>query len=455
MNEIRRMGFYDDENTLLVGFELNDGQWYLDQPFGVKSQSGIGVVKQSLGITQFGDAGLLRHLMVKLEGVLEDAAALVANRARPGFIWFHWSTDGEATKRTLVYGGEIDIMAGADATANIMNEVMQAEVQFTRHSAWENLQAELIDATGVSTLGGQVTIAPEGTLPGRISKLEIGSYSGAASERLWVGVRERGFGTADFVSVWNATDGAESAGTMEADGWEHDFALDETAILGGVRAQDVVADASVVDFRHFLGTYLILCQLQAASGDEFFVNVGNGSSFGADFGAVLNYQSSGAYVTGDGADELVELGIVQLPSIGNKTTLDNDTLKNLALGVRATCLAGSTRTLTVKKLVLIPAAHMLRSNSVYLAALNSVFHHTTPDDRAVTYGKFNTSVRSDVDAANVDFYAPREGGVLVVAFAPEGGAVSGATCAVDVEIVRRWRSYRSGPEARMYWVQDE
>lgn len=453
----------DDDGTTLL--DMEGGDFYTDAPYEDRGAlPGEQTVPVSIPLVRITDRDGIRRDVNHLQQVLTNARLYHSDPLQSGWTWLEWITPGEDDKRALVYGGSIALpgesrIGGAMLRTPRSNPVVAVD----RHRYWETPTPEFVLATNVSLLGGTVALSGEGTADSRIGTLTISllterPYSiPAGPHNVWAGIRPTYAGTGSFEPTWDLLSGTLGSNTTSQSDGE---AVGGTAARVAFSALNTDANRVYVKVGdilgsnedHMIGRYRVLLRYKlngTTSQAAIRLRSGVGNISDPADGIANPRVFVTPYALSSTAFDLVDLGVINIPWLGNKLGWGADQVAECALAIDAELLAGTPASdyLWLDTITLIPADRFLYAEGVRYDDVFYTAVHTLPNDdthAVVRYvPAFGDTPLSMADLSMQNFTVPREGGVLVIATTTLGiGQDKDRDIDIDLDLYRRWTMYR-------------
>lgn len=450
----------DDDGNPLVYFDGE--QFWIGEPFDVRGpRPGELLMRDEFSLTRIADKDLIRRDVTYLENVLEDASQYITNEQMPGWVWYHWQTLGEEMKRALVYGGLVRLPGrGRMRSPNMHADTSEPNLEIDRHRFFESPGSRAISDSGLSIIGGMVTFDGQGTADSRAASLKITRANSSLDTltRIWAGFRELNEGVSGFQPIWDLHDGtvgyanSDSAKISDSNAYGGHTVEVSFASVGDEysRCYETILQAyGGADQSHARGKYLVLLRWSGTTSSEFAIRMAIDIAASND---QLRFTER-KYVLGQGTGtyDVLPLGIIDIPPMGGKRVWNDDSLDGLRFSLYAELVTGSVgNDLRLNTLTFIPVGRDLKSEDAnILYGFFKADIECLPTDRftGVAASLVDEDVAAEIGVSGANFYAPRGGGMLVVACAGAASQVDDGTMDIDLELVDRWRTYRRGGEA--------
>lgn len=407
----------------------------------------------------------IRSTAGSIDRLFEEAAAYSNSLYRSDPVWLVWAAEGETTKRSLVYEGDVMFTSNERQTPNQGTVGASGAIALRRHPAWEATSGTSITAgTAIVGWGGTAVLpATTGTYPSRISDFTITPTSGTATTILigtvWAGIRPQANGYTGFVPYWAANLGTLLGGrdaTLVAD----TYATGGTAVqithatnpelLERFHIPLSAVSSGTTNYDDMAGEYLVLGRMRTiGASDAFRLQLRHGFS---------TYQLAtivtDSYRTGGTLYTYQELGNVTVPPTGNR---DAVVTGSGAMGdysiVLSTERLSTGGTLLVDGFVFIPNTHMVYLEQCWLLNVSNltVKGYTGPDDTQYAVNSAGAPASwYTLNPTFTNWQYPVGGGILVMAMEadtsfPNALAYSrlNEQVQVDMTFYHRWRGYRA------------
>ena len=314
-----------------------------------------------------------------------------------------------------------------------------------KRKVWENTSSTSVNKTSLSVTGGTASIGNDvGTLNQRIERMTIVANS-VAKSKYWIGIRPTYKGVADFDPVWECEDGTNHLAdtTDEADGGASGGNLVRIAFTSetvltkrfSINIDDVIG---ANDYTHFVGKYQILCRCKVdASGTQVRLQLRSGLFYSTD---EVDTVVQDTIVDGQTEWNLIELGEVQFPPMGNRDDYADNKLKYATLGIWAERLSGSG-TVDLDVFILMPSEHLFTCTSLDQITSSGPEAYVTPLDNKYAVGSV-AGFWGNAEYNMPNWEYPIGGGIMVTA-AEAAVHNLGGTLDVTLYLRPRWQSYRA------------
>lgn len=416
-----------------------------------------------------------------IELALEKARLWRNDPIRYEPIWYKCRPDGAQALRYLIVGGYFQVIPMPGIDWQINSRLRRADLTMYLHKAPPEGNTERyigtlpdylsgggthsmapapptvpafgVGGAGLSTIGGALSIAGNGTRPGRIQVMALDADSGltgAAITKVWAGIKPLHFeagGATDFDPVQSFIATPASPFTNGTGGAGIDsYVYSELDYNGGAWGNAVQASiGGADDLRHYYGRYVALLRykITAESGTDPVIRARLQYAASQDYYTEAVYLDNLAVMSTFG---VVDMGIIQVPAGTGRVPL-GATGASQTIRIQANMLtSGDTATVQFCRLVLIPYPIFCRLGAAAIQYFvgtpdtsysTDIYTHADDSYEAITRGV--TYARSGDAQANVqpEWYMPVEGGILVVAGAYSLG--SWPDQALDVGMILRDR----------------
>jgi hypothetical protein len=447
----------DDNGNRLMDLAGND--WFAVEEWDLRGpRPGEVTLRESLPLVGLFNLEEARFQITELEKVL-DLAARNARAPRPDeLIWWYFGTPGEMAKRALVYSGLVSAPAYGRMRSGMMRGgAAEILLEMTRGAYWESAALDAFATSGLNyTLGTVLPITPGGTADGRVDLLRVTGLSAGPNTRLWAGFREMGYGIDDFKPIWDLYDGTNYGGAFgsttrisDANGWGgHTVAADHGTLNSrNLRIQLSLDDiVGAGDARHMVGRYLLLLRWSGTNNSVFAITAAQRTANTVFFPPLFHEKQ---FVTGAGTGtyDLLPLAVVDLPQLaGARGEWTAAQLAQSLVEIHTEMLSGTAGdVLRLNTITAVPVSRSLRANEVYTDGVYQARISCLPSE---LWTGWNASAATTfpgggVELAASNFYAPPEGGVLVAALARQTSHVAADQMVLQLDLARRWRTYRS------------
>lgn len=355
--------------------------------------------------------------------------------------------DEGGARRALVYDVYLDIKNEGNSSRVLNQAQVYGELVIVRGAAWESPDYEVITAAGQLTHGGTLDVSVKGTLPGRIARLLIDNPTQTTSV-IWMGIREEGLGTANFVPFVECEDGTMGTDTAAAvvaaasDGnvASCTFATVETMTT---RLTVKLSDFTGSNYEHMFGEYVVLLGYMMQDADSVVrVKISGGAVVSST--PILAATTSTFVAT-------TEIGRVRIPLQSVRGNTSEVSFADIFFNVDAEILdySGSPGVLQLDYICLIPAWHMVKMPLLTFGSDRRIMFYTHENGEQIairtdTTGAIISTTLPFLEIAPVDFYLPP--GESVMVFLANRGVVGGideaATMDFTIHYYPRYESYR-------------
>jgi len=365
--------------------------------------------------------------------------------------WLEWNVDGESAKRALImpeWALSRVIKHGINPLMN-QGELNVQRLIFNRHPLNESVAASSASNTGLSSIGGNLTITNDGTWPSRIASITFENNSSAGTyKKIWAGIRPIYEGVSSFEEVWESEDGtigtdttvtadtpASGGSTMKCT-----FATATLAERYTIRASDVLLSGDALQ----KGKYLILLRYRSSVSSS--ATYGIQLKLGYDGGANFEEKDEIFVTTADTNYHFVELGTVSFPPGDERNRVATDMLL-AQFKFWAERLDG-TANLYFDCHIMMPATHSLFLDDCDIDNTGeAVIHYTAEDDDQTQAISFDSgpSIKRQAQASPNNWSIPigeTTGGHLVICAERDDSSIKADTVDVTVSYHNRWLSYR-------------
>lgn len=425
------------------GFELDDYESAL--PYDPIVESLLLVADVSSDASR--DLSDLRALTIELQAMRRKAKAWRDDPLQSESIWWHWNTEGESEKRSLVHRIEYSLPAGFMSVTK--HDQMVVELTVVHHPAYEPLTAaiETLTTSTSDAFGHTAELPALGDIEGRISSVEIAASSGNGTAEIWMGVKPYGAGISGFINIWELESGTEYTDTSSgavtgASGGNAitcTFATDESLTK---RSLVLMRDFATTNLDHNRGTFLWLLRYKA-EGDGVSYHLRLNQSHLQDKAI---QPISEIYLAGEASPNwhIVPFGVATMPFGMGRDGLPVADLTFLWSGftIDAARINGSSGDdLILDCLIPIPMAHHLHvQNAIPTVTPGYTYVKTFEDDGVMGY---STQGRNPITGfvhpsppAPINWHTPAEGGLLVAAGTEQDGAI--ANLQIRLNQIPRW-----------------
>lgn len=377
-----------------------------------------------------------------------------SNESEPCYL--NWAAEGETVRRTVVHDIWTETLAGDVITPMLGRDVAVVRIAVLHSPIFEETASVNPTQTGISTTGGTWSIGNDGgSYPQRISVLKLDSASVGDLSKFWIGIRKLRYGTAGFISTWQAEDGtnildaADTADGGASGGSKVTISFATSAAMAkrfALRWDQVQTSPTVKD--DIIGTYLMLARCKLSAGTvEVAIDMRHGwAGFsGAETSIGVTYLSA---VTDSNLTNwnLIPLGVVQIPPTGNRDSRAslNDEIGNYHLVLYAERLSASG-SLDVDCFLMIPAEHLAVIDGAQVGSTGGPLTiYSSQDEVQYALGRTAASGNfGNVEYEFDNFVYPIGGGLLVLAAQGASEHLLSRTCDLDLTLKKRWLSYRS------------
>lgn len=379
-----------------------------------------------------------------LDLLIYKARLYAKNSLSSEAVWLYWNTDGETAKRALVVDGSTEILSDEIYSPLMGIDSIKLAVALKR-KVWENTSYTNVGTTGLSVTGGTWLIGNDaGTENQRIEGAFL--YVKTVDKvKFWAGIRPLYEGATDFDPLWECEDGTNYIDASDvADGGasggnkvQISFSTATLAKRFSVTVDNVIGAG---DHTHFVGKYQVLARCKVNAGTtQVRVQLRSGFFYLFDTETVVQ----DTIIDGQTGWNLVDLGEVQFPPMGNRDGRPDSQLEFMALTIWAERLSVAG-TLDMDALILIPSEHLFTCETSAGSLIDyGPEAYVTPTDERYAVARNNLSYWG-----NVDYHLPPSweypigGGVMVVAAEGSTHTLTG-TLNVSLWLVPRWQSYRA------------
>jgi hypothetical protein len=415
---------------------------------GLSMQTSRGLIWDTLQLQSVATAANLRTTKASLDLLLDQARKYHLRPIEKNPVWLYYRSDGEGSKRALIYDGETQLPSGDGLLGPLLTtQGVNLTLALERSNYWEADTAATPSTTAVTLFGGQWSIGNDaGQADQRISRLQISHNSGGSADRLWCGIRPTRNGTAGFVSIWEAEDGinvtdasdsadATASGSSKVhitfstdDSLASRFSLDWGSVVGS-NPDDII------------GEYLVLARMKVdSSGTEVSVQLRDGWGNADETGIV-----GGVYISGSTNWTIFELGHVIIPPTGNRENRagTGTVIEDYRLSLYAERISASG-TLDVDCFILIPSEHFFYADKCSLsAATGALSIYTGPDGYQYALQVASGGVHQNIRYSLNDWYYPVGGGLLVMCYdLTSSGSTLTQTVDLSAELYPRYEMFK-------------
>lgn len=384
-----------------------------------------------------------RSEMAKLGRLIHRARNIVKDELSSKTVWLEWVSEGEPVKRSRVVDGSIEILADGIYSPLMGVDSIKVTLALKRKNSWENTAYTTASTEGLSVTGGKWLIGNDaGNLPQRIRRLNI-STNTVLKTKYWVGIRPIYQGTTDFDPLWECEDGTNYTDASDVgDGGASGGNLVRVSFSGTptlakrfkTSVNDVLGGGNA---NHFIGKYQVLCRCRVDAGNtQARIQLRSGFFYSAH---ELETVIQDTVIDGQTTWNLVELGEVQFPSMGNRDGLASGQLFTTTLAIFAERLSAGG-TIDFDAFILIPSEYFFSCESLDegVGSGPTVYKNSLGDQFVV--GRTST-VWSNIDYSITNWEYPLGGGLLVCAAEGSSHTLTG-TLDIDVHLYPQWQTYR-------------
>lgn len=380
----------------------------------------------------------------KLDALLHRARLYAKNSLSSDAVWLYWNADGETAKRSLVLDGSTEILSDEIYSPLMGIDSIKVAVALKRMPFWENTSYTTVNKTSLSVTGGIASIANDaGTLNQRIEAAFIVAKT-VAKNKFWIGIRPYygAPGGGEFEPLWECEDGTNYIDASDvADGGasggnkvQISFATATLAKRFSVTVDDVIG---IGDHRDFVGKYLVLARCKVNAGStQVRIQLRSGFFYLVDTETVVQ----DTIIDGQTGWNLVELGEVQFPPMGNRDGRADEQIEFASLTIWAERLSVAG-TLDMDALILIPSEHLFKCSATGLVIDGGPEAYVTPIDDNYAVGN-SAGYWGNLDFNMSNWEYPLGGGIIVTAAEDNTHTLTG-TLNVTLYLVPRWQSYRA------------
>lgn len=331
--------------------------------------------------------------------------------------------------------------------------LQQYNLGVTRMPAWENTSASTLGGSEISGNGGTVSYTIAGDAHARVAQVK--TTSGIEITDLWYGVKSDRYGVnpANFVPFWPLYQSAVTAADIST-------ASDSTAQAGtrvqcdfsSVTTMRHIASPTVTDvmgsnYSDQRGKYNVLLRAMTSVLGDLKVNVriGVGYRVSAAYSAFsyLPRTQIGGFAAPPGWVNY-PLGVVSIPPVGGFST---EGLSRVCLSVQAEKVSGTSGSLYLDGLFLIPAEHNIHThhNNFLIGATVESRIMTRPDQKkyAIKYSNSNDYIDDSSPPDDEAWSIPSGSGVIVCVSGWTGGIQSAASTVKITPTFTVYPSYSS------------
>lgn len=378
-----------------------------------------------------------------LDLLLKEARIYATNELSSNPVWLYWNADGESQKRSLVLDGSTEILSD-DIWSPLMGiNSIKVKLAIKRKPFWEATSTTSASTTGLSVTGGEWTIGNNaGTEDQRIEEAYF-TIRTTAKQRIWAGIRPIYEGVGDFDPLWECEDGTNYVdATDTADGTASggnkvtiSFVAATLSRRFSVSIDDVIG---IGDANHFVGKYQVIgrCKVDSVN-TQVRVQLRSGYFYLITTETIVQ----DTIIDGQTSWDLVELGEVQFPPMGNRDGREADQLDYMSLTIWAERLSGSG-TLDFDCLILIPSEHYFYGEATSLVADDLFEAYVSNNDDFYAVGN-GIGAWGNIDFNMPNWKYPIGGGHMVVAAAEASSHTLTGTVDVLLKLLPRWHSYRA------------
>ena len=458
MPDSLRFEIYDEVNGvgttydfLTAGLKPVTGTWRADKRNNRVMYTVLLVAKDT--------AANIRDTVNDLEDMLFQANLFIRDALEEESVWYRVQTDGESVKRALVYDFLLEPTDTAAFEIHLEHEAALYALNFTTDAAFEEAVSQYeLSPADLSVLGGTWDLTAEitgGREDGRIAVFSAKSrVDDVDFAKMWVGIRPGRFpaGTGDFEPVFDVTDYAVTGITSGSDTNASGGAYRNVSFSGG-EALDFkfsnLLGGKTSDWTYYRGRYLVLFRAKVSnSTTTCSVRVSTSFFEPALSEPILLGQTT--YISSDDW-HLYELGEIDIPPGRVHSKLD---LEFFRVNIEAGRIAGSGN-LHADCFILIPSHHLFVWDGASFGADTALRTPITeakvfsfPDFALEAYAAdMNGTIRMGTVMAlatpgGKNWRWPIDGGFVVVAAERADGHVIADEMQLDIEVYRRWTTYR-------------
>lgn len=436
--------------SLLTGMEIARS--------GFSYKTDADLVWTTFDLVSSQEDGVFRQQIHMLDRLKDVAGRYASDKTVSDPVYMLWAADAEIVRRAVVYDMSFEIMTEEGLNALLGKDAAKVRLAVQHSPFWEDTTVSNYAGT-VHSYGGTIGLTLSDTsMPSRIQKFEWygepGNEFQTGREKLWAGIRDKRNGIAGFRPKWeaeygtNATDASDIADANASNGTAVAITF-ATETDMAKRFSVKWSNIATANYDDLAGRYLILGRMRLSAGTvETAIELRHGwlgqagleSSLGVTFLSAVTDANLVNY-------NLIPLGVAEIPPTGDRDAIAStdggasSPLRSYGLALYAERLSAGG-SIVVDGFLLIPADHDMVIGSASVSYLGYCRAYTGDDDAsyAVNYTVLNGW--GNVEYSFENWNMPVDGGLLVVA-AQEGTIHNlNGTVAINMDIIKRYRSYR-------------